>query len=208
MRSLSGLTVGFIVVLSALSFCPGCRETPPRSGMQMAQIRDHEAQKKERDVIVIETDLGDIVILPATPAKKTIRKIKELVDQGFYNGLTFHYVEQGSMIQGGDMNTRDDDPTNDGAGDPGFILEAEEGAPNMMGGVGLAHPPGEPNAGNSQFYILLKDRPELNGRYTVFGFVVEGLDVVNKISRVQSDENGRPLENVRMKQVYVEKRFV
>ncbi|HUU29092.1 MAG TPA: peptidylprolyl isomerase [archaeon] len=175
----------------------------------MAQKRDYEAQKKEREVVVIDTDFGKIVILPMIePAKTTSRRFKESATQGFYDGLTFHYVEPGKMIQGGDINSKDDDPTNDGAGDPGFYLEPEPGARNIRGSVGLAHPPGEMDKGNTQFYILLTDMPSLDNRYTVFGIVVEGLDVVEKISRVPADDQGRPLKKVLMKRAYLENRIV
>jgi len=177
--------------------------------MELAQIRDMEAQKRNREVIVIDTDFGTIVILPLKEAAKTsVREISNMIKRGFYDGLAFHYVEPGKLIQGGDVNSRDDDPTNDGAGDPGFNLQPEINAPNLVGSVGIAHPPGEPEKGNSQFYILLRNMPELNDRYTVFGIVVEGMSVVKEISEVPTDAEGRPLEKVIMKQVYIEERFV
>jgi cyclophilin family peptidyl-prolyl cis-trans isomerase len=207
--SSSSRSVGLLCALFTLVLFPGCQPPPARSGLELAQIRDYEAQKRKREVVVIETDFGRIVIVPANePAKNTARRFKELVDQGFYDGLAFHYAQADKMIQGGDINSRDDDPSNDGLGNPGFTIEAEIGLPNVTGSVGLAHPPGEPNKGNSQFYILLADMPNLNGRYTVFGHVTEGLDIVRKISRVETDQEGRPLKKVLMKKVYVEERVV
>ena len=196
-------------LLTILSLWLSCGQTPPRRGMELAQIRDREAQKRNRDVIVIETDFGKIVILPLKEvAEKHVREIGNMIKRGFYDGLAFHYVEPGKLIQGGDVNSRDDDPTNDGAGDPGFTIQPEINAPNRIGCVGLAHPPGEPEKGNSQFYILLRNMPELDGHYTVFGTVVEGMSVVRKISEVPTDAQGRPLEKVIMKRVYIEERFV
>ena len=192
-----------------LIFLFSCGQPPPRTGMQLAQIRDYEQQKKEREVWIFETDYGEITILPfPQAAPNTVRQIKNIIGRGFYDGLTFHYVEPNGMIQGGDVNSRDDDPTNDGIGDPGFTVPPEFNAPNMAGSVGLAHPPDEPNKGNSQFYILLQDRPQLNGRFTVFGVVVEGMDVVRKISRVETDENGQPRKRVEIKRAYIEERYV
>ena len=160
----------------------------------------------ERNVVVIDTEFGEIVILLLRKAApNTARRFTEEINRGFYDGLAFHYVEPGKLIQGGDINSRDDDPTNDGAGDPGFTLPAEIKAPNIRGSVGLAHPPGEPNKGNTQFYILLRDMPNLDGNYTVFGHVVDGIEVVEKISRVPTDSQGHPLKKVIMKRVYIEK---
>ena len=196
-------------LLTILSLWLSCGQTPPRRGMELAQIREMEAQKRNRDVIVIETDFGKIAILPLKEAaEKHVREIGNLIKRGFYDGLAFHYVEPGKLIQGGDVNSRDDDPTNDGAGDPGFSIQPEINASHFIGSVGLAHPPGEPDKGNSQFYILLRNMPELDGRYTVFGTVVEGMSVVKKISEVPTDAEGRPLEKVIMKRVYLEERFV
>ena len=195
--------------LAALCLGGSCGQAPPRRGMELAQIREFEAQKRDREVFVIDTDFGQIVILPLKEAAKThVRELGNMIKRGFYDGLAFHFVEPGKMIQGGDVNSRDDDPTNDGGGDPGFSIQPEIAAPNLVGSVGLAHPPGEPEKGNSQFYILLRDMPELNGRYTVFGTVVDGMSVVKKISEVPTDAEGRPLKKVIMKRVYVEERFV
>jgi len=78
----------------------------------------------------------------------------------------------------------------------------------MAGSVGIAHPPDEPDQGNSQFYILLEDRPQLNGRFTVFGVVVEGMEAVQKISRAEAGENGHPSKRIEIKRAYVEERYV
>jgi cyclophilin family peptidyl-prolyl cis-trans isomerase len=192
-----------------LALVVSCGQPPPRTGTQLSQIRDYEQQKKEREVWVFETDYGDIVILPLPQAApQTTRSMKNNIGRGFYDGLTFHHVERDGMIQGGDVNSRDDDPSNDGAGDPGFTVPPEFNAPNLAGSVGLAHPPDEPDKGNSQFYILLQDRPQLNGRFTVFGVVVEGMDVVREISRVEADENGMPRKKVKINRAYTEDRYV
>ncbi len=186
-----------------------CDQPPARTGMQLARTRDYEQQKSEREVWIFETNQGEFMILPLPQAApKTVRQIKDLIQRGFYDGLAFHHVESDRMIQGGDINSRDDDPSNDGIGDPGFTVEPEFNAPNLMGSVGLAHPPGEPDKANSQFYILLEDRPQLNGRFTVFGVVVEGMDVIRKISRIPTDDSGQPSERIEIKHVYVDERYV
>jgi cyclophilin family peptidyl-prolyl cis-trans isomerase len=203
------ISLAILSSIALLALTASCGQPPARTGMQLSQIRDYEAQKKEREVWVIETDYGEIVILPLPQAApQTVRQIKSLIGRGFYDGLAFHHVERDGLIQGGDINSRDDDPTNDGAGDPGFTIAPEFNAPNLAGSVGLAHPPDEPDQGNSQFYILLQDRPQLNGRFTVFGVVVEGMEVVRNISRVDAGENGQPAKRVEITRAYVEDRYV
>jgi cyclophilin family peptidyl-prolyl cis-trans isomerase len=175
----------------------------------MAVVRDIQAQKSERDVMVIDTDFGEILIVfKMEAARNHATKFKQLAGQGFFDGLAFHQIQPGRLIMGGDINSRDDDPSNDGYGDPGFTLMAETPTPHIPGSVGLAHPVDEPNAGNSQFYICLTSMPKLDGRYTVFGQVVEGMDVARKVSQVPIDENGRPLKKVIMKRVYIDRRVV
>ncbi|MCE5272985.1 peptidylprolyl isomerase [bacterium] len=200
------------LILSALTVllaAGACQEPPPHNGMQLAALRDFEAQKHNRNVVVIETEYGEIVlVLMSNAAKTTARTFSDNVTRGFYDGLSFHYVAADDMIQGGDINSRDDDQSDDGAGDPGFSVPLEQGGRNLRGFVGLAHPAGEPDKGNSQFYILLRSKPELDGRYTVFGQVVDGLDVVQKISELPADADGHPLKKVVMKRVYVTERFL
>ena len=197
----------FTVVLAAALV--SCGQPPARSGMQLAQNRNYEQQKSEREVWVFETNMGDIMILPLPQAApNTVRQIKNLIQRGFYDGLAFHHVESNGLIQGGDVNSRDDDPDNDGIGNPGFTVAPEFNAPCMMGSVGLAHPPGEPDKANSQFFILLEDRPQLNGRFTVFGVIVEGIEVARKISRVPTNDSGQPAERIEIKHVYVDERYV
>ena len=199
------------IILAALCLLPvlACKPPPARTAIELAVLRDIEDQTIERDVLVIDTDFGEIVIvLNRKAARQHANKFKDLAEQGFFDGLAFHQIQPGLLIQGGDANSADDDPTNDGFGDPGFTLEAEIAAPHIPGSVGLAHPENNPNSGNSQFYICLTMMPKLDGRYTVFGQVVEGMETVLKISQVPVDENGRPLKKVVMERVYMDKRVV
>ncbi len=200
------------LILSAMTVmlaAGACQEQPPHNGMQLAALRDFETQKRNRNVVVIETDYGEIVmLLMANDVKNTCRTFSDNVNRGFYDGLTFHYVSADDMIQGGDINSRDDDQSDDGTGDPGFSVPLEKGGRNLRGFVGLAHPSGEPDKGNSQFYILLQSKPELDGRYTVFAQVVDGMDVVQKISELPADADGHPLKKVVMKRVYVTERYL
>lgn len=125
----------------------------------------------------ISTDKGDIVFkfYPSEAPQHSAAFIK-LARAGFYDGLTFHRVEPGFVIQGGD-------PNGNGTGGPGYQLDAEFNEhPHLKGTVAMARA-ASPNSGGSQFYICLDDAPFLNRQYTVFGHVVEGQSVVDSIRR-------------------------
>ena len=130
---------------------------------------------------ILDTDRGVIVIefYPAV-APKTVENFETLAKKGFYNGLTFHRVVPGFVVQGGD-------PKGDGSGGPGYDLPAEisPAEKHLRGSVATARlgdavNPDRKSSG-SQFYICLAPQPGLDGQYTVFGGVVEGMDVVDKI---------------------------
>ena len=125
----------------------------------------------------ITTDKGDIVFsfYPSEAPQHSAAFIK-LARAGFYDGLTFHRVEPGFVIQGGD-------PNGNGTGGPGYNLDAEFNEhPHLKGTVAMARA-SSPNSAGSQFYICLDDAPFLNRQYTVFGHVVEGQSVVDAIRR-------------------------
>ena len=124
--------------------------------------------------VLIETDRGklSIELLPDV-APKTVARFTELVKKGFYNGLTFHRVVPRFLIQGGD-------PTGDGTGGSGRTIPAEfSERKHLVGTVGMARTK-DPDSADSQFYICLEPQPFLDGKYTVFGQVTEGLDLLPK----------------------------
>ncbi|HUK57038.1 MAG TPA: peptidylprolyl isomerase [Nitrospiria bacterium] len=132
-----------------------------------------------KPVVTIETDKGNIIfeMLPDA-APKTVARITELIKQGFYNGLTFHRVEPGFVIQGGD-------PNGNGTGGSGVKLKAEfNKTPHLLGTVAMARS-SDPDSADSQFYICLAPQPFLDGKYTVFGQVTDkaSLDVIQKIRK-------------------------
>ena len=140
-------------------------------------------------------------------APLSVAEITDLAGDGFYDGTTFHRVIRDFMIQGGDHKSRDRDPTNDGKGGRTTPLVDEFGeAPFERGVVGIANT-GRKDSNSSQFFILHKDSRYLDGRYSVIGRVVDGMDVVDEITQVATDKLGRwgpkdrPIENVVMKSV-------
>lgn len=137
-------------------------------------------------------EFGEIRIeLLAHVAPQTVANFEKLAGEGFYDGTSFHRVIPGFMIQGGDPNTRDRDPRNDGMGGPGYTIPDEfGGAPHVRGALSMANT-GRPESGGSQFFLLVADAPHLDGKHSVFGRVVDGLDVVDRIVAIERDEYGR-----------------
>ena len=156
-------------------------------------------------IVTITMDNGDIMKAELYPdiAPNTVNNFISLVKKGFYDGLTFHRVIKGFMIQGGC-------PQGTGMGGPGYEIKGEftmNGFPNN-----LKHTPGvlsmaratEPDSAGSQFFIMHKTSPHLDGQYAAFGKVVEGLDVVDKIACVRTDFSDRPREKQVIRSMTVE----
>jgi peptidyl-prolyl cis-trans isomerase B (cyclophilin B) len=160
------------------------------------------------EVAVIETKFGKIVIeFYDKDAPKTVANFKKLAKEGFYNGTTFHRVIPGFMIQGGDPLSKTDDRSKHGTGGPGYTVEAEIKRDNKRGTVATARLGDQVNpkkeSSGSQFFINVKDNDFLNGGYTVFGTVISGMDVVDKIVNVPRDGRDNPNEKVEMTKVSI-----
>ncbi len=133
---------------------------------------------------VIRTDKGDIVVqFYPDVAPVTVASFLHLARTGFFNGVRFHRVVPGFVIQGGDPKSKDPNATDAGTGGPGYYLPAEfNSRPHKTGTLSMARSQ-SPTSGGSQFYICLADQPSLDGQYTVFGQTVSGMDVVNSIAQ-------------------------
>jgi cyclophilin family peptidyl-prolyl cis-trans isomerase len=152
------------------------------------------------NVILFETSLGNFSVeLNPEKAPKTSARIKELVESGFYNGLIFHRVIDGFVIQGGD-------PKGNGTGGSGTPIpdEFDNGLKHDKEGVLAMANSGRPNSQDSQFYITLAPLDFLDGKYTVFGQVISGMDVVRKIGKVKTGTGDKPVEDVKMLKVSVQ----
>jgi cyclophilin family peptidyl-prolyl cis-trans isomerase len=152
-------------------------------------------------MITIETNYGNIVFETyTTDAPNTVANFIKLSDKGFYDGLTFHRVIKGFMIQGGD-------PKGDGTGGPGYTFADELNPETASYKIGykkgiVAMANAGSNTNGSQFFIMTADYP-LPNSYTIFGKVVSGQDVVDKIANVKTGTNDKPVEPVVMKKVTV-----
>ncbi len=154
----------------------------------------------KEEVAVVHTRLGKIVFrfLP-TAAPEHVAYVKDLIRRGFYDGTSFHRVIPFFVIQGGDPNSKDADRNNDGDGDADRRLKAEFSASlhYRPGTVGMARD-ADPDSGSCQFFIALENLPRLDGKYTIFGEVISGMEVARAISEVPRDLKDNPLEPVPM----------
>ena len=158
-----------------------------------------EGEKMANRRAIIETNLGNIEIeLFEDKAPITAKNFVTLAEKGFYDDLIFHRVIPKFMIQGGD-------PQGDGQGGPGYTIK-DEFHPDLKhdkpGILSMAN--AGPNTGGSQFFITVVPTPWLDGRHSVFGKVLEGQDVVDKISNVERDRYDKPLEDVLIKKIRIE----
>ena len=164
-----------------------------------------QKERLEEPIATLETSMGVIKLkLFALKTPQTVGNFIKLANEGFYNGTTFHRVIPDFVIQGGDPNTKDDDPDNDGMGGPGYTFSDEfipELSHSKEGILSMAN--SGPDTNGSQFFITLKPLQYLDNRHTVFGEVIEGMDVVKKISLVDRDERDRPVTNVVVNKVTV-----
>ncbi len=166
---------------------------------------EEKKMEQKYPVVTIEMENGAIMKAELYPeiAPNTVNNFISLVKKGFYDGVIFHRVIPGFMIQGGD-------PEGTGMGGPGYSIKGEFSQNGFTNN--LKHTPGVlsmartmmPNSAGSQFFIMHKTSPHLDGAYAAFGKVVEGLDTVNAIAAAATDYMDRPLEEQKMKKVTVE----
>ena len=147
-------------------------------------------------IVTIQMKDGGVMKAELYPeiAPASVKNFVDLASKGFYNGLIFHRVIPGFMIQGGD-------PEGTGMGGPGYTIKGEFAANGFKND--LKHTRGvlsmaramDPNSAGSQFFIMHEDSPHLDGQYAAFGKVIEGIEVVDKIASVKTDYNDRPYED-------------
>ena len=201
MKSVLIVALGSLLLLS-LGFLADTAAAGEKEGDKAEEIKAEGTE----DVAVIETRFGKITFRFFTEdAPKTVENFEKLAASGFYNGTTFHRVIPGFVIQGGDPNTRDDGRSNDGMGGPGYTIPAEFNSHKHLRGTVAMARGADPNSAGSQFYICVAPQPGLDGKYTVFGQVVEGMNVVDKVVRVKTDPRDNPIEPVVMETVSIEK---
>jgi cyclophilin family peptidyl-prolyl cis-trans isomerase len=154
---------------------------------------------------IISSNLGDIKLeFYPEHAPKTVENFRELANRGFYDGLIFHRIVPNFVIQGGDPNTKDlSNRTRWGTGGPGWNVKAEFNKNKHSRGILSMARSQDPDSAGSQFFIVLKDSNFLDGQYTVFGRVISGMDIVDKIASLKTDSSDAPVDTEKAKMIKV-----
>jgi peptidyl-prolyl cis-trans isomerase B (cyclophilin B) len=171
------------------------------------QINDSEVVKEKpaisasTETATIQTKYGNIKIrLFKDVAPKHVESFVSLAKKGFFDGTTFHRVIPNFMIQGGDpLSKNPNQRSMHGTGGPGYTVPAEFSSLNHNRGIVSAARSQDPDSAGSQFFICVKESPFLDGKYSIFGEVLEGMEVVDKIVNEPRDANDNPLERIEMK---------
>ncbi len=179
------------LVIVCLIACAGCTQSAPAtpqatpSAGTVSMTLSAESQK----LVKLETNMGNITIALDAAMPITAGNFESLVKKGYYDGVIFHRVINGFMIQGGD-------PTGTGRGGPGYMIKDEFTSNNRndRGTISMAN--AGPNTGGSQFFINLVNNNFLDSKHPVFGKVIEGMDVVDKIAKTKTGAGDRPVQNV------------
>ncbi len=196
--------LGLCTLLLVLAL-PGCRPAADSKKME-GDIPDPD---RVEIAIMKIANMGEIRLrFFPDKAPGHVDNFKKLTREGFYDGATFHRVIPNFMIQGGDPQSKDENPDNDGQGGPGYTIPAEfNDVPHKRGILSMARS-SNPDSAGSQFFIMLADSPAwtrtLDGKYTVFGEVTSGMEVADKIAAVPRNRRDRPLENVVIESVTLE----
>jgi cyclophilin family peptidyl-prolyl cis-trans isomerase len=174
--------------------------TTPTTQTSPSTTISPEGTHMPNPIVVFETNHGTFKAeIFADKAPLTAKNFLDLTNKGFYNGLTFHRIIKDFMIQGGD-------PNGNGTGGPGYKIKDEFGPGlkhSVPGMLSMAN--AGPNTGGSQFFVTLVPTPWLDGKHAIFGQVIAGMDIVQKIGKLPTDSGDEPLNPVVMEKVYVQK---
>ena len=187
--------------------------TTEQSAQETKQPEQVDQDKQQKDVAIITTDFGDMVVeFFESVAPKHVESFKLHAQNGYYNGTLFHRVIPGFMIQGGDPNTKTDNKASYGTGGHAakyfgvgneiepttWNVPAEFNDINHSRGILSMARANDPNSGGSQFFICAADAPHLNGKYTVFGQLIKGDQVLEQIVNLPRDARDNPTRRVEM----------
>lgn len=207
------ILITFITILALLiGMTTGCKvkeenkpsETTPQDSGKVDYHKDNNP------VVTIVMENNKVIKIELYPqiAPNTVNNFISLIDKGFYNGIIFHRVIPGFMVQGGD-------PEGTGIGGPGYNIKGEFSINNFenqlshnRGIISMARRGGSYDSAGSQFFIMVEDVPSLDGKYASFGKVIEGMEAVDEIVNVERDAYDKPLKDIVMKKVTVDKKGV
>lgn len=190
----------------ALLLAAGCsNEKPSAPAVPAAVTNQSPAAPSAKEVAVITTSEG-VMVLEFYPdvAPNHVANFEKLARSGFYDGTAFHRVIPGFMIQGGDPNTKNEAAKDSwGMGGPGYTVNAEFNAKHHARGILSMARANDPNSAGSQFFICQADCGQLDGQYTVFGNLIKGFDVLDKIATAPTEQPDRPLKRVNIDSIKI-----
>ncbi|KGR84554.1 peptidylprolyl isomerase [Lysinibacillus odysseyi] len=197
---------GLLALVSiVLAGCGTSTDDKKTTGTEAEEQVDYAPDVKEKPVVTITMENGKKIVVELDPAAapNTVANFISLVEDGFYDGLTFHRVIPGFMIQGGD-------PAGNGLGGPDYTIKGEftsNGFENNLkherGVISMARAE-DPDSASSQFFIMVEEASHLDEKYAAFGKVIEGMETVDAIVAVERDASDKPLEDQKMKKVEVD----
>lgn len=186
------------------STAPVAEKVEPTAEIK-TNIKTEKGANDKNPMVTIEMEDGSVIKLELYPeiAPNSVRNFVSLVQKGYYNGLIFHRVIPGFMIQGGD-------PEGTGTGGPGYAIAGEfsnnsfdNALKHERGVISMARS-GEPNSAGSQFFIMVNSSSQLDGDYAAFGKVTEGMEIADKIVSVETNQSDKPMKEQKMKKVTVD----
>lgn len=198
----------FVFSLMAVAFVlTGCGTSAEKenTAKESGKKTDYSSAVKENPIVTITMSNDEKIVIELEPstAPNSVANFISLVEEGYYDGLIFHRVIPGFMIQGGD-------PSGNGTGGPGYTIEGEfssNGFENNLkherGVISMARME-DLNTAGSQFFIMVEESPQLDGKYASFGKVIEGMETVDAIVAADRDSANKPLEDQQMKKVEVD----
>jgi peptidyl-prolyl cis-trans isomerase B (cyclophilin B) len=195
----------FVVLLVVITLLIGfATKSKPKTDFEVNNNLNQENIMNNNQIITLETSSGNIEIeLLQDKAPKTVENFLKLATAGFYENTKFHRVIKGFMIQGGDPYTKGEDTSVYGTGGPGYKFADEKNDEQMVRGV-LAMANSGPNTNGSQFFIVTaSETPWLTGKHTIFGRVISGMGVVDKIENSKTNENDLPLTPVIISKIII-----
>ncbi|MEK4630411.1 MAG: peptidylprolyl isomerase [Solibacillus sp.] len=195
----------FMLIIMALAVVlTACNNDSSKQDAEPQNL-DYASEVKENPIVTITMENDEQIVMELEPkvAPNTVANFISLIEEGFYNGLIFHRVIPGFMVQGGD-------PDGTGMGGPDYTIKGEFSSNDFENT--LAHERGvvsmartnEPDSAGSQFFIMVEETTDLDGKYAAFGKVIEGMDVVDAIVGAERDGNNKPIEDQKMKKVEVD----
>jgi cyclophilin family peptidyl-prolyl cis-trans isomerase len=194
-----------VILLVVITLLIGfATKSKPKNDFEVNNNLNQENIMNNNQIITLETSLGNIEIeLLQDKAPKTVENFLKLAMAGFYENTKFHRVIKGFMIQSGDPYTRGEDTSVYGTGGPGYKFADEKNDEQMVRGV-LAMANSGPNTNGSQFFIVTaSETPWLTGKHTIFGKVISGMEVVDKIENSKTNENDLPLTPVIISKIII-----